>query len=166
MQIDSLKKQLVGQRLSAARSRAAIDRAISSNSAAVMEHARKIRTQGILRAGSELVVHKVNTTGRSSHKQHHHGRGVLKLHVRGTTVKGSGRYQSLGPRCRLLMGFSKEVATKALARKHDCHANTVRTNRAAVAGSIYQEQLQWLTDLLTLSGEVKPLVCCVTRTVG
>ena len=162
-----LRRQLIGHRLAAGRARATVVSAISANTEAAARHADALNTRGALRAGSHVVVKKVNLKGTRSAR----GRGketkraVAKLEVRGVAVAGSGKAGALPAACRLQMAFSKDssTSTKAIARKFEVHPNTVRRNRMSTAALIYGQQQVWLHDLASLCQDHPPTVCCVGR---
>ena len=64
--MEDVKRQLVGQRLSAARSRAAVLSAVDQNSKIVMKYVDDVNDSGMLRGGSELVVRAVLIEPNSS----------------------------------------------------------------------------------------------------
>ena len=123
----------------------------------MQEQARCLNVQGALRAGTEFFV-SVRARKRKTFLA-----PQLQLRSRRRETTGKGKYQSVGPLCRLQMAFGVDQVNSSVGRMFSLGRKAVALNRVAVAECFQTRQLHWLHCLIEKARQEQPLVVLTQR---
>ena len=87
----------------------------------------------------------------------------LQLCRRRTHGLGRGKYQSVGPQCRVDLAFNVEQRHKSLSRMFHLGPKAIALNRVCVAEVFMRQQLSWLQKVRFHCEDHPPEVCCTRR---
>ena len=124
----------------------------------LLQHVRSFNVHGAMRAGSEVKLIDAKKGGKRNT-----GGQTLQLCSRRSKTAGKGKYQSVGPLCRLDMAFGVEQRSKVVGRMYQLGAKAVALNRAVVAEVFLEMQLRWLRHLVERAKEHAPLAVVTQR---
>lgn len=159
MQRGSIVAELRGAQMSAGRAQARNRKMQAHQKQVLLEHTRRLKVQGAMRAGTEVVV---RDTTRNGGKRRSGGQN-LKLVCRRPRTRGKGKYQSIGTQCRLEMAFHVEQKHKTLARMFGLGPKAVALSRISIAEIFMRSQYSWLMHLVNFAKQEKPAVVITQR---
>ena len=152
-----LQRERLSARMWAGKARARHRLAQAHQAQVLLEHVRQLKVDGALRAGTEVVVRNKRK------RQRRCGGQDLRVVQRRRQTKGRGTYQTVGPRCRIEMAFSKEVRNKALGRMFQIGPKAVALNRIVVSEVFLLQQLAWMQCLVAACDKLAPEVVVTQR---